>query len=239
MQYSPSFFPVLSVKKYNPLKIKELYNLRIKDENRKNMISLIENSEVKEVYHTPLKKRDKKKKIKYSRIQIWWQNFHHIQSSMIIKKEISIFFFLLIIFFFLLTFIDHLILHLLLLFLLRIFLYQFPWLPQICNTNHFINNPEHYISFFHFIHQTIPWQLHRIVWIAVCLNDLNLIRKFRNLFLYFSVNFLPFCFYNFIPQVVNVLDQLNHFCDHFICLFLKVLISGRITSRVNINLKQP
>ena len=44
MQYSPSFFPVLSVKKYNPLKIKELYNLRIKDENRKNMLSMMEAS---------------------------------------------------------------------------------------------------------------------------------------------------------------------------------------------------
>lgn len=38
----PSFFPVISIKKYNPLKIKELHYHRLKDENRKNMIDFIE-----------------------------------------------------------------------------------------------------------------------------------------------------------------------------------------------------
>ena len=48
LQYSPSFFPVLTVKRYNPLKLKELYNLRLKEETRKQILNQIENHQLQE-----------------------------------------------------------------------------------------------------------------------------------------------------------------------------------------------
>ena len=75
LQYSPSFFPVLSVKRYNPLKLKELYNLRLKEETRKQILNQIENHQLQQqrirTHHLCRKKLKNQ-----SKLMLWSYEFH-------------------------------------------------------------------------------------------------------------------------------------------------------------------